>query len=200
METLVNPLGPRQNGRQFANDTFKCIFLNGNIWTVIEISLKYVTLGRIDNKPALVQIIQLGTEQATSHYLKQWWPSLLTYICVTWPQWVKIVTHLSRHKSPSLFVICVVNIYWLIIQCVIHLMLLIISWWVGPGRKHCITHRNTIPTRSWVSMVTSHQSLLLRSITNLLWLDNTQSYPFKMPWRSLLAWSIYSNYGFGSGL
>ena len=25
----------------------------------------------------------------TSHYLTQWWPSLLAYICVTWPQWVQ---------------------------------------------------------------------------------------------------------------
>ena len=32
----------------------------------------------------------LGTGQATSHYLNQWWPSILTHICVTWPQWVNI--------------------------------------------------------------------------------------------------------------
>ena len=31
----------------------------------------------------------LGAEQATSHYLKQRWPSLLTYICVTLPEWVE---------------------------------------------------------------------------------------------------------------
>ena len=26
-----------------------------------------------------------GTDQATNHYLNQWWPSLLMYICTTWP-------------------------------------------------------------------------------------------------------------------
>ena len=30
----------------------------------------------------------LGTKQARSHYLKQWWPSFLAHICITWPQWV----------------------------------------------------------------------------------------------------------------
>ena len=31
----------------------------------------------------------LGTWQATSHYLNQWWPSLVTHICISWPQWFK---------------------------------------------------------------------------------------------------------------
>ena len=30
----------------------------------------------------------LGAEQVTSHYLNQWWPSLLKRICVSRPQWV----------------------------------------------------------------------------------------------------------------
>ena len=29
-------------------------------------------------------------EQATSHYLNQWWHSLQTHICITRPQWVSI--------------------------------------------------------------------------------------------------------------
>ena len=36
------------------NDIFKCIFLNGNIRISIQISLKFVPKGSIDNKPALV--------------------------------------------------------------------------------------------------------------------------------------------------
>ena len=31
----------------------------------------------------------LGADQATSHYLNQWWFRLLTHICVTRSQWVK---------------------------------------------------------------------------------------------------------------
>ena len=32
----------------------------------------------------------LGVEQVPTHYLKQWWPSSMTYICGTWPKWVKV--------------------------------------------------------------------------------------------------------------
>ena len=32
----------------------KCIFLNENVWIPIEISLKFVPEGQIDNIPALV--------------------------------------------------------------------------------------------------------------------------------------------------
>ena len=52
-----NTLKPRQNGRLFADDTFKRIFLNENIRISIEISLKFVPKGQINNIPALVQII-----------------------------------------------------------------------------------------------------------------------------------------------
>ena len=37
----------------------------------------------------------LGAEQATSHYLKQWCPCVLTFICVTRPQWFKTRTYSS---------------------------------------------------------------------------------------------------------
>ena len=53
----VNTLRPRQNGRCFAYDTFKCIFLNENIIISIEISLQFVPMVRINNIPALVQIM-----------------------------------------------------------------------------------------------------------------------------------------------
>ena len=33
----------------------------------------------------------LGAEQATSHCLNQWWPSLVTHICVSRPQWVNVL-------------------------------------------------------------------------------------------------------------
>ena len=52
----INTLSPRQNGRHFADDIFKCIFLNKNIWIPIKISLKFVPKGPINNIPALVQI------------------------------------------------------------------------------------------------------------------------------------------------
>ena len=69
-----NILRPRQNGRHFADDVLKLIFLNENIWIPIKISLKFVPKGSINNIPALVQIMAwLGAVRATSHYLSQWW-------------------------------------------------------------------------------------------------------------------------------
>ena len=50
----VNTLKPRQNGRHFADDILKCIFFNENVWIPIEISLKFVPKGPINNIPALV--------------------------------------------------------------------------------------------------------------------------------------------------
>ena len=53
----INPLRPRQNGRHFADDIFKCIFLNENVWIPIKISMKFVSKGPINSIPALVQIM-----------------------------------------------------------------------------------------------------------------------------------------------
>ena len=54
-----NPLRPRQNGRHFTDDRFKCIFLNENFCILIKISLKFVPKIPINNNPALVQIMAL---------------------------------------------------------------------------------------------------------------------------------------------
>ena len=66
----VNTSKPRQNGRHFANDIFKCIFLNENFWTPIRISLTLVPKGPINNFPALVQI---NAHRVTSRCVNQWW-------------------------------------------------------------------------------------------------------------------------------
>ena len=55
--SLVNPLGQRQNGRHFADDTLNRIFLNENVRISIKISLKFAIKGPINNIPSLVQIM-----------------------------------------------------------------------------------------------------------------------------------------------
>ena len=55
--TLANTLRPRQNGRNYADDISKCIFLNDNVYIFIKISLNFVPKGLIDNIPALVQMM-----------------------------------------------------------------------------------------------------------------------------------------------
>ena len=53
----VNTLTPRQDGRKFPDDIFKCIFLNENMEISIKISLKFIPRGPINNIPELVQIM-----------------------------------------------------------------------------------------------------------------------------------------------
>ena len=47
-----SPLG--QNGRRFADDVFRCIFVNEKFCILLKISLKYIPKGPIDNNPAVV--------------------------------------------------------------------------------------------------------------------------------------------------
>ena len=85
-----NTLRPRQNGRRFADDTFKRIFLNENVRFSIKISLKFVPKGPINNNPALVQIMawrRSGDKPLSEPMMA----SLLMHICVTRPRWVNSV-------------------------------------------------------------------------------------------------------------
>ena len=85
----VNTLRPRQNGRHFADDIFKGIFLNKNAWIPIKISLKFVPQGPIKNIPALVQIMawrRPGDKPLSGPMMV----GLTTHIWVTRPQWVKM--------------------------------------------------------------------------------------------------------------
>ena len=88
--TTVNTLRPRQNGRHFPDDIFKCIFFSENVWVSLKISLRFVPNGQINNIPALVQIMawhRPGDEPLSEPMVV----GLLTHICVTRPQWVKYV-------------------------------------------------------------------------------------------------------------
>ena len=49
-----NSSPPGQNGRHFADDIFRCTFMDEKFSILIKISLKFVPEGPIDNNPALV--------------------------------------------------------------------------------------------------------------------------------------------------
>ena len=53
----VNSSPPEQHGRHFADDIFRCIFVNEKFCIAIQISLKFVPKGQIDYKSALVQVM-----------------------------------------------------------------------------------------------------------------------------------------------
>ena len=88
MQYLINTLRSRQNSCHFADDMFKFIFFNKNVWIATNISLKFVPKILINDVPALVQIMawrRPGDKPLSEPMLV----SLLTHICITRPQWVK---------------------------------------------------------------------------------------------------------------
>ena len=83
---FINTLRLRQDGRHFPDDIFKCIFLNENARISLKKSLKFVPKVRINNIPALVQIMawrRSGDKPLSESMVV----NLLKHICVTRPQW-----------------------------------------------------------------------------------------------------------------
>ena len=77
-----------KKGWHIADDIFKDIFVNENI--PINISLKFVPNGPINNIPALFKIMawrRPGDKPLSEPMMV----SLLTHICITHPQWVYII-------------------------------------------------------------------------------------------------------------
>ena len=85
-----NTLRPRQDGRHFTDNIFKCIFLNENMLTLLKISLKLVFKIQMNNIPALVHI--MAWRQTGDKPLSE----------------AKMVSFLM-HISPSFWEICNVN-------------------------------------------------------------------------------------------
>ena len=95
MHLRINTLRPRQNGRHFADDTFKHIFLNENVWISLKIPLKFAPRGQINNIPALIQIMawrRPGDKPLSEPMLV----FVLMHICVTQPQWVNYIPNCSK--------------------------------------------------------------------------------------------------------
>ena len=81
----INSLWPGQNGRNFADDTFKRFSQNENVWISITISLKFVLKAPINNIPSLV-LIMAWRRPGDKPLCEPMVVSLLTHICVTRPQ------------------------------------------------------------------------------------------------------------------
>ena len=95
-----NTLRLRPNRRLFADDFFKCIFLNKDGWISIQISLKFVPKGPINIIAALGQIMawrRVGDKPLSEPMMVR----LLTHICVTRPQWVKSIIFKFIIKNSS---------------------------------------------------------------------------------------------------
>ena len=82
-----NIFRPRKNGRHFADDIFKCIFLNENIWIPFTILLKFVPKGPINSIPTKVQAMawsRPGHKPLSGRMIF----SLPMHLCVTRSQYV----------------------------------------------------------------------------------------------------------------
>ena len=94
---LFNLLRPILNRRPFADDIFKCIFLNENERILPRIPLKFVPKVRINNIPALVQIMA-SRRSGNKPLSEPMMVSLLTHICLTQPQWFNRRTLLQTSR------------------------------------------------------------------------------------------------------
>ena len=86
---MFNTLRPKQDGRLFPDDIFKCIFFNEYVSIFIRISLTFVPKAPINNIPAWVQIMawrRSGDKPLSEPMMV----SLVMHICVTQPQWVNM--------------------------------------------------------------------------------------------------------------
>ena len=75
-------------GRDKMVDIYEWIFWNENVWISINISLKFVPRGPINNIPTLLQVMawrRPGDKPLSEPMMVR----LTTHICVTRPQWVK---------------------------------------------------------------------------------------------------------------
>ena len=98
---LFNSLRPRPNRRHFADDNFKRIFENENEWISPRNSLKFVPGVRINNIPALVQIMawrRPGDKPLSETMMVR----LPTHICVARPQWVNEEIYRKSFRAASL--------------------------------------------------------------------------------------------------
>ena len=77
----MNSSPPEQNGRHYAEDIFRCIFVNEKFDILIKISLKFVPKGQIDNTATLVQIM-VWRRPGDKPLPEPMMVSLLTHICL----------------------------------------------------------------------------------------------------------------------
>ena len=102
VQYIINTLRPKQDGRLFPDDIFKSIFINENVQILIKISLTFVPKTPINNILVLVQIMDWhrpGDKPLSEPMMV----SLLTHICVTWPQWVNTSALLVQTNDDPLY-------------------------------------------------------------------------------------------------
>ena len=76
---------PRQNGSHFADDIFKCIFVNGNVFNFDQYLTEVCPIGNLSSLVQIMAWCQRGDKPLPEPMMTK---SNDTYICIIWPEWV----------------------------------------------------------------------------------------------------------------
>ena len=135
---LVNTLRPGQNGRHFPDDIFNCIFLNDNVYISIKIPLKFVPQGPINNILTLIQIMD-WRHPGDKHLSEPMIVILLTHICVTRLQWVKIILLVAVERETCWMCPQVQSVNCPVVWLWIYMWTMSIMHYLWPMYKHVIS-------------------------------------------------------------
>ena len=102
---VTNVLRPIQNGRRFADDVFKYIFLNNNVWIPMKFHCSLFLRVQL-TIPQRRFRSWLGAVKATSHYLNQWWLDYLRIYAslglnklTHWVTWLLLLTWFNSNSG-----------------------------------------------------------------------------------------------------
>ena len=147
----LNTLRPRQNGRHFPDDIFKCIFLTENVCISIKISLKFAPKVPINHIPALV-LIMAWRRPGDKPSFEPMMLCLLTQICVTRPQWVNTyfwsemllllfkLCFASKCSEVFLFLLLFIMHYFFCFCAVGGICFVLFCYWLPFVRVTCLWH------------------------------------------------------------
>ena len=153
---------------------FKRLFLNGNVWIVIKISLNFVCKGSINNIPELVQIMvwrRPGDKPLSEPIMV----SLLMHICVTRPQWVN-----SRPEKNDTYFADILT-HWPLGDLNVIFKLIFSGWQLGNFLRNC-PQMNVTGPYWWQVNIGSGNGLVASGNKPLLELMLTQIYVTRLQW------------------
>ena len=88
----IKPTEAETKEQPFWRRHFQTHFLNEYFNMLMQISLKVVPKGSVNNMPSFIEQ-WFETDQVTSHYLNQGWLGSMAHTCVTWHRWIQTLTH-----------------------------------------------------------------------------------------------------------
>ena len=99
--SFANTLRPRQNGRHFRDNIFKCIFLNENVLYSNKIHWSLFLRVQLTMLLQIMAWHRSGDKPLSERMMV----SLLMHICITQPQWVNLFLHSGNRTHFSVNVI-----------------------------------------------------------------------------------------------